>query len=150
MPSNDDLRIEANSLAKELDLNINPSEMNNKTLVKLVADLKAKKRDIDLDTEADKAQDDKPEDIESADNDNIEVNNSLPDEADGFDEDPEESGKPEKPEDAKPTGFKVAAGKALTTRRGIKADGDKVDASHFVGGQKVIDEFIKTGHIVQA
>lgn len=46
--------------------------------------------------------------------------------------------------------YSVAKGKAITTKRGIRAEGDEVLASDFVGGQKILDGFVKTGHIVKA
>lgn len=46
--------------------------------------------------------------------------------------------------------YKVAAGKALTTRRGIKSEGDTITVSDMTGGDEAFKSFLKTGHIVKA
>jgi len=61
-------------------------------------------------------------------------------------------GAPAADEDRAPAqadGYYIAEGKALTSKKGIVADGDKVDESFFDGGKKVIDHFISTGHIIK-
>ena len=46
--------------------------------------------------------------------------------------------------------FSIAKGKAITTKRGILSDGDEIKAEDLNGGQKAIDAFVKTKHIIKA
>lgn len=46
--------------------------------------------------------------------------------------------------------YSLAKGKSLTTKRGILSDGDEITASHLAGGQKALDAFVKSGHVVKA
>ena len=39
--------------------------------------------------------------------------------------------------------YKVAKGKSITTKRGIKAEGAEVDASFFAEGQKTLEQLLK-------
>ena len=43
--------------------------------------------------------------------------------------------------------FTIAAGKSITTKRGILADGDEIKAADLAGGSKAINDFVETGHI---
>ena len=156
MPRNNELIAEANELAQGLDISVETNDLSNKKLVALVADLKAKKRDAELSTGADDAeivdtnqQSESLTDIEDNEEDNVDVKeDQLPEKsATDIDKSQDELNDIETP--AK-TGYEIAKGKALTTRRGIKADGDKIEPSDLVGGQKTIDGFLKSGHIVKA
>lgn len=55
MASNKELAAEAVELAKELGIEVTTDGLNNKALSALVSDLKAKKKDAELETQADKA-----------------------------------------------------------------------------------------------
>lgn len=46
--------------------------------------------------------------------------------------------------------YTIAEGKALTSCRGILAEGEEVKAEDFPNGQKTIDSLVKSGHIVKA
>lgn len=46
-------------------------------------------------------------------------------------------------------GYTVAAGKAITTKRGILADGAKIEERDLAGGDDAIAAFVKSGHIVK-
>lgn len=61
MPSNKDLTTEAEKLAKELGIEVQTEGLNNEKLGDLVSDLKAKKKDAEHKTQADKAPVKKPE-----------------------------------------------------------------------------------------
>lgn len=56
MPSNKDLINEANNLADELGLAVQTDGLKNDGLVDLVSDLRAKKRDAELETQADEPE----------------------------------------------------------------------------------------------
>jgi len=43
--------------------------------------------------------------------------------------------------------FTIAAGKSITTKRGILADGDEIKAADLAGGSKSINDFVESGHI---
>lgn len=43
--------------------------------------------------------------------------------------------------------FSVAAGKAITSRRGILSDGDEVKADDLAGGKEALDAFVKSAHV---
>ena len=45
--------------------------------------------------------------------------------------------------------YTVAPGKALTSRRGILAEGAEIAAGDLPGGQTAIDAFVESGHIVK-
>lgn len=44
---------------------------------------------------------------------------------------------------------RIAAGCALTSKRGILGPGEYVSDSDFPGGRETIDKHIKTGHIIE-
>jgi len=48
------------------------------------------------------------------------------------------------------TGFKVMPRKAITTKRGIIAAGEKIEAKDLSGGEVAFKAFIKSKHIGQA
>lgn len=59
---------------------------------------------------------------------------------------------PEKPDDeaSEETGFKVMPRKAITTKRGIIAAGEKIEAKDLSGGEVAFKAFIKSKHIGRA
>jgi len=57
MPSNKELINEANNLADELELSVQTDGLKNESLAELVSDLRAKKRDADIQTQADDTDD---------------------------------------------------------------------------------------------
>lgn len=116
MASNKELAAEAVELAEELGIEITTDGMNNKALSALVSDLKAKKKDAELQTQADGDQSDESEG------------------------DAEEGRAP---------GVYIADGKAVTSKIGVLSEGRAVEAKHFAGGQKTLDNLIKRGHCVK-
>ena len=50
---------------------------------------------------------------------------------------------------AKKPPYTIANGKAITTKRGILAEGDEIKAKDLPGGKEAIDKFVKSGHIVK-
>lgn len=53
-------------------------------------------------------------------------------------------------EDAKKPDFYVKEGKSVTSKRGIRADGDEVTAKDFEGGKDVLDSLIKRGIVIKS
>lgn len=53
------------------------------------------------------------------------------------------------PEEEKLAPYTVAKGKAITTLRGIKSDGDEIKADDLPGGKKALDGFVKSKHVVK-
>lgn len=51
--------------------------------------------------------------------------------------------------DEKPPCF-VVPGKAITSKRGILADGDEIKADDLAGGKEALDAFVKSGHVGKA
>ena len=45
--------------------------------------------------------------------------------------------------------YYMANGKALTTKKGILADGDEIKPEYLAGGKDAIEKFVKTGHILK-
>lgn len=122
MASNKDLIASANELAAELDLKITTDSLNNEQLSALVSDLKAKKKDADNDTQADDAEDAK-----------------------------KAARKAGKTPTAKKPPFYLAPRKSITSKRGILSGdtADEVKAEYLEGGQKALDAFIESGHILK-
>lgn len=112
MASNKELTAEAVEMAEELGIEITTDGLNNKALSALVSDLKAKKKDAELQTQSD-----------------------VPAEADE--------------EDDRAPGYYVADGKAVTSKIGVLAKSRAVEAKHFAGGQKTLDNLVKRGHCVK-
>ena len=46
--------------------------------------------------------------------------------------------------------FHVMAGKAITSKRGILADGDEIKAEDLAGGTEALEAFVKSGHVGKA
>lgn len=112
MASNKELTAEAIELAEELGIEITTDGLNNKALSALVSDLKAKKTDAELQTQADGDQSDEAE-------------------------------------EGREPGVYIAEGKAVTSKIGVLSEGRAVEANHFAGGQKTLDNLIKRGHCVK-
>lgn len=129
MPSNKQYTEEANKLAAELGLEVETEGLNNEKLAALVSDLKAKKKDAERETLADKAEDDAAAAAALAKLEAGEV-------------------KAEK-EDKKPP-FYVKEGKAVTSKRGILSDGAEIKADDLAGGKEALDAFVKSGHVVKS
>ena len=123
MASNKELAAEAAELAVELGIQVTTDGLNNRALSALVSDLKAKKRDAELQTQADG------------------------DQSDDSDGDAGEEAAAE--EDERAPGVYVADGKAVTSKIGVLAEGRAVEAKHFAGGQKTLDNLIERGHCVK-
>ena len=51
-------------------------------------------------------------------------------------------------EDKKPP-FSVAAGKAITSKRGILSAGDEITADDLAGGKEALSTFVKSGHVAK-
>jgi hypothetical protein len=118
MPSNKDLINEANNLADELGLAVQTDGLKNDGLVDLVSDLRAKKRDAELETQADN-----------------EPKSPNPDDVEGPEQDPEQSG---------PV---VADGRSVVTKRGVIGPGQSIRASDLSGGAESLQKLIKNGAV---
>ena len=46
--------------------------------------------------------------------------------------------------------YSVAEGKAITSRRGILANGAEITVKDLAGGLAALEHFVKTGHVVKA
>lgn len=46
--------------------------------------------------------------------------------------------------------YSIAMGRAITSRRGILANGDEITPEDLAGGTKALDTFVESGHIVKA
>jgi len=134
MASNKELAAEAVELAKELGIEVTTDGLNNKALSALVSDLKAKKKDAELQTQADGDQSDESEG--DADGDQS-------DESEG---DADETAAEE---DKQAPGVYVGKGKAVTSLIGVLSEETPVLAKHFAGGQKVVDDLVKRGVCVK-
>ena len=154
MASNKELAAEAAELAAELGIEVTTDGLNNKALNALVSDLKAKKKDAELQTQADGDQSDESEgdaDGDQSDESEGDADGDQSDESEG-DADGDQSDESEgdaDEEDGRAPGVYVADGKAVTSKIGVLAEGRAVEAKHFAGGQKTLDNLIKRGHCVK-
>jgi hypothetical protein len=139
MASNKELAAEAVELAEELGTEVTTDGLNNKALSALVSDLKAKKKDAELQTQAEGDADDSEGD--QSDDSEGDADDSEGD-ADDSEGDADE-------EDERAPGVYIADGKAVTSKIGVLSEGRAVEAKHFVGGQKTLDNLIKRGHCVK-
>ena len=128
MPSNKQYTEEANKLAAELGLEVETEGLNNEKLAALVSDLKAKKKDAERKTLADKAEDD----AAAAALAKLEAGEAKEEEA------------------AKKPPYCVGERKAVTTKRGILSDGDEITADDLPGGKEALAAFVKSGHVVKS
>lgn len=126
MASNKDLKAEAKDLGEDLGIPIDFKGMKNEDLVELVSDLKAKIKDRDTVTQADEF-------------------------VDGWVESEERmaSSGPAAEEPMTIPAYRIAPGKALTTKRGILSEGQELSARDVCGGQATIDMRVESGHIVK-
>jgi hypothetical protein len=125
MPSNKELIAEAQGLAEALEIPVETDGLSNESLADLVKDLRAKTTDAETDTQADKATEEaKAKKAARMEN--------------------------KKPKVKKPA-FYVAAGKSLTSKRGILSGdtSDEVKAEHLGGGKEALDAFVKSGHVLK-
>lgn len=120
MASNRDLIAQAITLALALKIEIKTDGLNNKKLVDLVSDLKAKTKDEELTTQADEPKDEPKDD------------KAVLGHVD--DRDP---------------GVYVEDGKAVTSKVGILEAGAQVTAGHLAGGEKALAQLVKGGHCVE-
>lgn len=183
MPSNKEYIKQAEELAAELGVEITTDGLNNAKLADLVSDLKAKVRDKELDTQADKA--DGPvalvgsnqfENSYEIDGDDVPLGdlvgaayeksgltveqwNELSDEDRDARIAEELAGRINQAEHAKVEAaaqeeqlppYYVKKGKAITTRRGIRSDGEEITASDLIGGVEALEGFVKSGHVGKA
>lgn len=132
MPSNADLIKTAGELAHELDLALNTDGLKNDELVALVSDLRAKKTDRDTLTAADADADAPKTGAEAAAQAKADAAR-------------EREKAPKRPP------FYVAPRKAITSKRGILSGdtADEVKAEYLAGGQKAVDAFVASGHILK-
>lgn len=128
MPSNKQYTEEVIKLAGELGLEVETEGLNNQELAALVSDLKAKKKDVENETLADKAENDA---AAAAALEKL------------------ESGETKEKEAAKKPSFCVGERKAFTTKRGILSDGDEIKADDLPGGKEALDAFVESGHVVK-
>ncbi|UGC98010.1 FKBP-type peptidyl-prolyl cis-trans isomerase [Oceanospirillum phage vB_OsaM_PD0307] len=193
MASNKELTAEAAELAEELGIEITTDGMNNKALSALVSDLKAKKKDAELQTQADGDQSEESEGDADGDQSNEsegdadgdqsnesegdadgdqsnesegdadgDQSNESEGDADGDqsnesegDADGDQSNESEgdadgdQSEEGRAPGVYIADGKAVTSKIGVLSEGRAVEAKHFAGGQKTLDNLIKRGHCVK-
>lgn len=119
MPSNAEYKKQAEELAAELGIEVTTEGLNNDKLASLVSDLKAKKRDAENHTQAD---------------------GQIPGEGQG-------DAEAAKAAEEKLPPYYVKKGKALTTRRGIRSDGEEITASDLIGGKEALEGFVKSGHV---
>lgn len=131
MPSNKDLRAEASVLGKELKIDLVLTGLGNTELAKLVSDLKAKKRDAELTTQADDETEEAPAP-------------PAPDEEAAAPPAPDETDK-----EAVSLYF-IAPGKAITCRKGILSDGDPIEPEWIAGDESVFINLVNRGYIVKA
>jgi len=128
MPSNKDLKNEIQLISEKLELEIDTNGLNNRQLVETLSDLKAKERDMELETQADSAAAKEPEAKE-----------------------PEakepEAKEPEAKELKKALKIYVKKGKAITTKRGILSDGDEIKESDIHNGEKELERLLKSGYL---
>lgn len=122
MPSNKELKKQAGELAEQLGVLVDTGGLKNDELAALVSDLKAKLRDAENVTQADRGRPG-PTGADQAD---------QADQTDQTDR------------------FYMAKGKALICKRGILADGDEVKAEYLPGGEATLEKFVKSGHIIPA
>lgn len=129
MASKKELAEDIKKIAAELErTDIVTDGLNHADLTSLLSDLKNKKADAESITQADNKPD------------------GSTDETQGLNPGTGDSGDEEEAE--KLPEYTMAEGKALTTRRGICAEGDEIKAEYLPGGLEAIKAFVKSGHIV--
>ena len=146
MPSNEKL-IES---IKEIDENFNHDGQSNADMVAMLKELRLKQSILELDENADL----EGKDIEAL---TAMLEELKPEPGDAAKEAAEAKAaaklaKEEKAAEekaAKKPPYTIADGKAITTKRGILAEGDEIKVKDLPGGKESLDAFIKTGHVVK-
>lgn len=130
MPSNNELAAEAVELAAKLETTVETDGLDNKELVALVKDLRAKVTDAETSTQADDQGEDEATKAAQAKK-AARVAGKSP--------------KPKRPP------FYVAPGKSLTSRKGILSGdtADEVKPEYLNGGKKALDAFVESGHVLK-
>lgn len=131
MPSNKQLGAEALEIAQKLKIVVVTAGLNNAELVKLVADLKAKAKDAENDTQADNAE---STDETTGDAEIEAIKAKAAEEA-------------EVASKIEPFPYSVKSGKSITSKRGILGEGEEVKVEDLPGGQKTIDDLIERGYV---
>jgi hypothetical protein len=149
MASNKELIEQATEIAAELELEIKTDGLTNKELVELVRDLKAKQTDAETVTQLDESESDADE-TEEAEAEDPTADEAGEGEAPAVTDETEETGDDddeETPEEADDV-FILDAGKAITTKKGIKGPGDEITPEMLAGGVEAFHKFLESGHIV--
>lgn len=124
MPSNTDIIKAIAELSEELGKEAPATEgKNNGELANILSGLKAEKKEADKDLTPDAAAKAAAKAKEEADE--------------------------AKAKEGKKPPFSVAAGKAITSKRGILSDGDEIKADDLAGGKEALDAFVKSGHVAK-
>ncbi len=139
MASKKELALEAQAIADALEVEITTEGLNHAELTDLVSDLKAKKRDADITSQAD----DEPEADDEDSNDEPEPGDEPEPEVDDEDADDE----PDADADDEPV-YVIAPGKAVTSLKGIRGEGDEAKAEHFPGGDETFQDLKDRGIVV--
>lgn len=163
MPSNKQYIDEANELAAKLDVAITTDGLNNEKLAELVADLKAQlkarqgaEENVGALLGGTRGDEDSAEVVGAA----FQTSGLSVDEWNALSYEkrdyfinlqypPEDltPGPVKKDEPVKRPPFYVKEGKALTTKRGIKSDGQEITAADLAGGEKALNRFVESGHV---
>ena len=133
MPSNKDLKNSISAAAETLDIDVPDTE--GATNAEMADTLKEMNAEIDA-MNAEKERLEREELEEKAKEDSAAAAELAKKQA-------EEA----KAEEAELPEFYMSKGKAITSRRGILAEGDEVTAKDLAGGEKAIKAFVKSGHI---
>lgn len=169
MSSNKDFMKEIVLLCDKLGYTqIDTKNMGNDDLAATVSDLKHQLKDKENETPADGAKEEKEAKDKAAAAAVAAQGEQTPEKTEDKSEKKSEDKSKDKPptdgdvsnsiEDGKPTvkepefvapdcEFYVAKGKTLTTRRGIKSEGDEITEKDLVGGNKTIKDLVKKGYI---
>lgn len=59
------------------------------------------------------------------------------------------SNDPAKKSKSEKISFRVAVGRSITSKRGILAEGDEINANDIAGGKVALDAFLESGHVVK-
>ena len=125
MPSNIDLITAIAALSVELEKDAPETEgKSNGELANILSGLKAEKKEADQDL--------------------------TPGAAAKAAAEAKEKAQKAKAEEGEKPAFSVAKGKAITSKRGILADGDEIKAEDLAGGKEALEAFVKSGHVGKA
>jgi len=163
MPSNRELKREAEALGEELGVSVDTAGLNNAKLVDLVSELKAKRGDAPVESHEPEqprvssltraaSRPAEPEPFEepepSAPEPQTEPDPPAPEPVNGA---PEMGGPPD-PKPAAPAlkyPYTVAQGKACTSLRGILGPGQQANPEYFSGGQRTLDQLVDKGIVIK-